>query len=101
LFPVAAGVALFGWRAAWALALVLLGAAGATALWKRIGARGQQLRFSHVLWLATLLGLMLPAHLASTQPAASGTVPWPLLPAAGVTLVILLWLLGGLGVGPI
>ena len=64
------------------------------------GARGLQLNRSHCLWLALLLGLMLPAQLLTAVPLAPGAeAPWPLLPAAGAGLVVVLWLLGGLGSG--
>ena len=39
---------------------------------------------------------MLPAHLF-TRPPMNGQIVWPILPAAGITLAILIWLLGGLG----
>ena len=99
LFPLTAGVMLSGWRAAWAVAIVLVSAAGAVIVWRRVGTLGHQLRLGHTLWLALLLALMLPAHLVSVRPGASGTVGWPLLVVAGVMLVILLWALGGLGAG--
>lgn len=92
LFPITAGVALYGWRAMLVIGAVLGSAAGAVFVWKRIGARGEQLRWSHCLWLSTLLALTLPPDLASRAL-------WPILPAAGVMLVIFAWLLGGVGMG--
>src|SRR5687767_8587752 len=65
LFPITAGVVLYGWRAVALLALVVGAASGATFVWRRIGIRGEQLRYSHGVWLATLLALALPVHLFS------------------------------------
>jgi hypothetical protein len=45
------------------IAPCLASAAVAVAVWRRIGARGEQLRYSHSLWLAMLLALTLPPHL--------------------------------------
>src|SRR3954462_4732864 len=63
LFPVTAGILLYGWRAA-ALMFIVVGSAGVSAMiWRRIGLRGWRLRIDHTLWLALLLALMLPVHL--------------------------------------
>lgn len=99
LFPFSAGVLLYGWRAAWTVALVVLSAAGAVVVWRRVGRRGHQLRLPHAAWLATLLALMLPAHLVTTRPGVTGSAGWPMLVAGGIILVMLLWVLGGLGAG--
>src|SRR4051794_18599248 len=64
VFPVAAGMALFGWRATLALLAVILSAMAAAAIWRRIGLRGGQIRVVHTLWLSVVLGMMLPAHIA-------------------------------------
>src|SRR2546421_7131094 len=97
LFPITAGALLFGWRAMVLLAAVCAFTAAAVAIWRQIGARGRQLRYPHALWLAMLLGLMLPAHLVTTAHGPQGAMPWLALPLGGLLLVILLWLLGGLG----
>src|SRR5277367_3136557 len=55
MLPLAAGLMLFGWRAAAAVMLVCGGAAAGIAIWRRIGSRGRQLSYSHGLWLALLL----------------------------------------------
>ncbi len=99
LFPLLAGMALYGWRAAVTMGMVLGAAAASLAVWRRIGSRGRDLDTSHALWLAVLLGLMLPAHLATADTAAYAQSVWPIPLAAGCLLVIFLWLLGGLGVG--
>jgi Na+-translocating ferredoxin:NAD+ oxidoreductase RnfD subunit len=54
------------------------------------------MRISHCVYLATLVSLMLPPHLLTSTPIA-GEIPWPLLPAAGLTLSLAAWLLGGIG----
>jgi Na+-translocating ferredoxin:NAD+ oxidoreductase RnfD subunit len=99
--PLAAGLIIYGWRAAAVVASVMASAAAAALVWRRIGHRGRQLRVSHCLWLALLLSLTLPAHLASDQTMVGGVrwVLWPLLPAAAITLVIFSWILGGMGSG--
>ncbi len=99
--PLTAGALLFGWRALIVVGGVIASAMLAVAVWRRIGVRGQQLRFAHVAWLAALVALMLPAQLASTVRDADGDLPWLVLPAAGFSLVILMWLVGGLGAGRI
>jgi Na+-translocating ferredoxin:NAD+ oxidoreductase RnfD subunit len=99
--PLLAGLALYGWRAAATVGLLVGSTAGAAAVWQRIGRRGRQLRMRHCLWLAMLLGLMLPGHLASREVLAplSPYRPWPLIPAAALSLVIMTWMLGGPGSG--
>lgn len=102
VFLVAVAIMLYGWRGA----VVLAGVTGFTLLgmllWKRVGVRGAQLKLSHGVWLGLLLGLMLPAHLAgAAQPAAQREILWPLIPAAGLLLSGLIWLLGGAGVSRI
>ncbi len=93
LFPVLAAVVLYGWHAAAVLAGVVGFALVGLLLWRSIGRRGRQIKLSQGLWLGLLLALMLPAHLAS----AGGEILWPIIPAAGLTLAGLVWLLGGNG----
>jgi Na+-translocating ferredoxin:NAD+ oxidoreductase RnfD subunit len=100
LFPLTAGIVFYGWRGAAVVFLVLLGAWIASIVWRRIGPRGQQLEYSHSMWLALLLAMMLPAHLASAH-LHYGVLTWPLPLAAGMILVIFQWVLGGLGAGRI
>src|SRR5439155_8614541 len=83
-------------------AIVLVTSALAMVVWRRIGARGGQMRYSHSLWLALLLGLTLPPHLLTDtfHTRADHTIAtWPLLPAAGLIIVPLIWIFGGLGSG--
>lgn len=99
--PLTAGLLLYGWRAVIVVASVLASTLVAVAVWRRIGTRGHQLRFSHAAWLATLLAMMLPAHLATSIPDSLGEVTWMVLPAAGFSLALIMWLIGGLGAGRI
>jgi Na+-translocating ferredoxin:NAD+ oxidoreductase RnfD subunit len=101
-FPLVAGLLLYGWRAAISIGVVLITSALAVVVWRRIGARGGQLRYSHSLWLALLLALTLPPHLLTDTFRMRGEntiATWPLLPAAGLMIIPLIWLLGGLGSG--
>jgi hypothetical protein len=96
IFLILVGVALYGWRGA----VVVGGVVGFTLvgllLWRRIGTRGRQLKIAHGLWLGLLLGLMLPAHLASGG-SGGREILWPVIPAAGLALATLIWLLGAAG----
>jgi Na+-translocating ferredoxin:NAD+ oxidoreductase RnfD subunit len=96
VFPLTAGFALFGWRAPLAVGIVIASTLAATALWRRIGQRGCQLHYAEMAWMALLLGMMLPADLAA-HFSISSIGFWPILPAAGVALAIVYWLLGGMG----
>ncbi len=101
IFPLVAGIVLFGWRAAVTVALVVAGAGIGLMVWRRIGLRGSRVSTARGIWMALLLALALPAHLASySYPEAptSGWI-WPMLPAAGLALAFLLWLFAGLGSG--
>jgi Na+-translocating ferredoxin:NAD+ oxidoreductase RnfD subunit len=100
LFPITAGLLLYGWRAALTLGVVVGSTAAGIWMWRRCGWRGAHLRFPHALWLALLLGLMLPAHLATTLALMPDTgAMWAILLAAGLALSGLIWLLGGVGSG--
>jgi Na+-translocating ferredoxin:NAD+ oxidoreductase RnfD subunit len=101
VFPLAAGVMLYGWRAAMAVALVLAGTTAGLSVWRRIGMRGQRIGVARAVWMALLLSMILPAHLASsTYPDAAMSGPiWPVLPAAGLALAMLLWIFAGVGSG--
>src|SRR5436190_9961355 len=72
LFPLTGGALLFGWRAVMVVVVVVASAAVGVAAWRRVGAAGRQLRMSHVVWHATLLGLMLPPHLAKWGISSQG-----------------------------
>jgi Na+-translocating ferredoxin:NAD+ oxidoreductase RnfD subunit len=95
VFPLAAGLLLYGWRSLIVVAVVMASAAAAAAVWRRVGRRGRDLAPSHAAWLALLLSLTLPAHLGSLQGMPGARASFWLLPAAGVLLVIVLWLLRG------
>ena len=103
-FPLTAGLLLYGWRAAGSIAVVVISAIAAMFLWRRIGRRGGTLHMGHGVYLALLLAMMLPAHLLRTGSAGGlWTEPnsWAILAAGGFALGIFLWLLGGLGHGPV
>jgi len=99
VFPVAAGAILYGWRAIFTLAVVVGSAAIGVRLWQRIGSRGMTMRLSHGLWVALLLALTLPPHLLAERFAGENApaMPWTILPAAGLLVAMLMWLLGGVG----
>lgn len=104
LVPLVAGVLLFGSRALATVGIVVGTALAGCLIWRRIGIRGGQLLTSQALWMALLVALMLPPHLASTEPTPSAThvfttPPWPLLASAGLAVVMILWVLGGVGGG--
>lgn len=103
VFPISAGVLVYGWRAVGAIAIVCASTLLAALVWRRVGRRGHQLRLDHALWLSLILSLMLPAHLLARADVTNftGLVPWPILPAAGITLATLIWVLGGAGSGRI
>jgi Na+-translocating ferredoxin:NAD+ oxidoreductase RnfD subunit len=103
VFPVSAGLLLYGWRAVAVIVVVAVSTVLAVQLWRRVGRRGAPLRLDHALWLSLILSLTLPAHLFAWNDRANFTsmVPWPILPAAGVTLAGFIWVLGGPGAGRI
>jgi Na+-translocating ferredoxin:NAD+ oxidoreductase RnfD subunit len=96
LFPLLAGALAFGWRAIVCVLIVLSTTLLAGLVWRQIGARGHPLRPAQLLWIGLVMAMMLPASLLHRSPADS---PWPILPAAGLMIVILLWALGGIGSG--
>jgi Na+-translocating ferredoxin:NAD+ oxidoreductase RnfD subunit len=98
ILPLSAGALLFGWRALVSVALVVGGAILGIAVWKRVGMRGRRIGVSRAVWMAILLSLTLPAHLATFKPH-DGVWLWPILPAAGLALAILLWVFAGIGSG--
>ena len=92
--PFSAALVFYGWAALATVAIVLGSAAAALSVWQHIGRRGRQLNVARCLWMALLMGLMLPPHLLSPHGG-----DWPIVPAAGVFLVIVEWLLARLGSG--
>ncbi len=103
IFPVSAGLLLYGWRALGVMIVVSVSTVLAMMVWRLVGRRGAQLRLDHGLWLALILSLTLPGHLFATSDASNFTndAPWPLLIAAGVVLAAFAWVLGGPGAGRI
>jgi Na+-translocating ferredoxin:NAD+ oxidoreductase RnfD subunit len=104
VFPLAAGLLLYGWRALLVCAVVIGSTTAAAKVWSRIGRRGRDLAPGHAAWLGLLLALTLPAHLGSLRGIFSHHAAFWLLPAAGVMLAIVLWVLRGLagtGIHPV
>jgi Na+-translocating ferredoxin:NAD+ oxidoreductase RnfD subunit len=98
VFLLTAGLLFYGWRAAVAIGLVVGSAIVGMLVWRRIGRRGAELRLSYGIWMAMLLAMALPAHLATlNDPGPGGAVPWPVLVAAGLMLPMFLWLFGAGG----
>ncbi len=96
LFPLAAGLAVFGWRAAAGTAVVVVTAVVAAAAWQRVGRRGSRISIIGIAILSLLLAMTLPGHLFSLTPLSPNLPPsWPILPAAGIVLTMLCWMLGG------
>ena len=96
LFPLLAGVLVFGWRAILSVLIVVATTLLAGLVWRRIGVRGHPLRPAQLLWLGLVIAMMLPASLLSVSghPAT-----WSILPSTGLLIVILCWSLGGIGSG--
>ena len=100
LFPLGVACAVYGTRTIGTVLLVLAAAALATFCWRRIGMRGHALHYPHVLWLALLLGMLLPPHLLSDGVKGFFTLPphaWTIPISGAFLLVLFLWLLGGVG----
>ena len=101
LLPLVAGLLFYGWRALGAIVLVIVGTGVGAAIWRNIGSRGTNLRYSHALWLGLLLAFTLPAHLLTDHFlfANESWITWPIYPAAGLLLAASIWLLGDIGSG--
>jgi Na+-translocating ferredoxin:NAD+ oxidoreductase RnfD subunit len=103
MLPIGSALLFYGWRALALMAVMVASTAAGVVVWRRIGARGEQLRFAHSLWLALLLSLMLPVHLMTVDPPFEG-VPgnqWAALVGMGFLVATMSWLLGGVGSGRI
>lgn len=95
IFPLAAGMLLYGWRVGLVVGVVVGTAVVATILWRGIGRRGRDLTLAHAAWTALLLALALPAHLGTFNGIASvHAVLWIAI-SAGFLLGIVLWVLRG------
>ncbi len=100
VLPLTAGIILYGWRAALAIGLVVGSALIGMAIWAMLGKRGRRINIAHGFWLAMLLAVMLPAHLATgTYPSSPASHDWAVLAGAGLALAVVLWLFGGIGSG--
>ena len=98
-FLLTAALALYGWRAILTISLVVAAAGTSVLIWREIGSRGRDLSLAYALWLGILLALMLPPHFATGVPGPGGHAVWPIPVAAGMLLVILMWLMTGSGLG--
>jgi Na+-translocating ferredoxin:NAD+ oxidoreductase RnfD subunit len=94
VFPLAAGLLFYGWRALLSVVLVLASAAVAGRIWHCVGRRGRDMTMLHTMWVALLLAMTLPPHLLSFTHLSMSSAVW-LLPAAGVLLGAILWLVRG------
>jgi electron transport complex protein RnfD len=92
LLPITAAALLYGWASLATIAIVPITAWISLLIWSRVGWRGRHLNRPQTLWMALLLGLILPPHLLVEYT-------WPIVPAAGILLVVMKWLLGPLGSG--
>ncbi|MGB7157028.1 MAG: RnfABCDGE type electron transport complex subunit D [Tepidisphaeraceae bacterium] len=97
IFPITAGIAFYGWRALIVMIGVVASATVALILWRRVGRRGSELKLTYGIWMAVLLALALPAHLASGFLTGRVDAPWPIIPAAGLALAAMLWLFARAG----
>jgi len=95
LFPLLTGALFFGWRAVVSVLIVVGTTLLGGLIWRRIGTRGHQMRPAQLLWLGTVMAMMLPASLLHSSDHSA----WPILPIAGLLIVILCWGLGGIGSG--
>jgi Na+-transporting NADH:ubiquinone oxidoreductase subunit NqrB len=92
VFPVTAGLLLYGGMAAAVIGAVVISSWLSLLVWRRIGGRGRQLNGPRILWMSMLLSLTLPPDLLEGKA-------WPIAPAAGILLVILAWVLSPIGSG--
>lgn len=98
LIPVLAGVALFGWRAAGVMGLVIIGALAARVFLNRTPSMPRRLGRLSLLVQSVLLSLFLPSTLFDVDRALLGVeARWPLAVALGACLTLLTWLIARLG----
>ena len=91
VFPVTAGLLLYGWRSLGVIAVVMGVTILATTIWRGVGLRGGTLRYLDNLWYALLLALMLPATLLASLNG------WEIVIAAPLLMVMLRWALPAIG----
>ena len=98
LFPLSMGLALYGWRGLAVVGIVVASASLTTLVWRRIGRRGAALHLSQIVWLALLMGMMLPAHLTMESASNGAKIHgWAIAAAAGMLVVISTWVFGAVG----
>ena len=97
IFPITMASLMYGWRALVLIGVVVASSIPGVMVWRRIGNRGAEIRVCQVIWWATLLAMMLPVHLMTTEPPFAQTPGklWTLLCAAGLLIAFFSWLAGG------
>lgn len=95
VFPLLAGLALYGWSAVAVLALMVICTLAAVRIWGRIGLRGGLLGVPDAVAWAILVAMMLPADLLTGGGNAPGLARFCALPAAGMLIAIFMWLGAG------
>jgi Na+-translocating ferredoxin:NAD+ oxidoreductase RnfD subunit len=99
--PLAAGVMMFGWRAAAAIGLVVLPAVSAAWLWEASIGWHRRRAMLHILTLSLLTAMALPAEWAGGTYTGANR-PYhltPLLPAVGLLVTLLSAALDRVGTG--
>jgi len=91
IFPITAGLLLYGWRAGAVIVTVVAVSTFTTGIWRRVGQRGGSLGYLENFWYALLLSLMLPATLLMSETG------WMIAISAAMLLVILRWTLPAVG----
>ncbi len=93
-FPLLTGIALFGWRAAILIALVILGAQIARWILSRLLSWPAKLSCLSISVNAGLVAMFLPAQLVDIDINLNGKhALWPIPIAIGMSLTILTWLI--------
>jgi len=96
VFPLLAGLALYGWCAVATVCLTVVCTLPAVRIWRQVGLRGGLLRVRDALLPAVLLAMMLPGDLpvaGGSQASALGRLA--AIPAAALLLAMLMWLGAG------
>lgn len=96
--PLAAGLAIFGWRGAMSTFLVVAGASTARFVLKRLTVWPVKTSLLTTMTQATLAAMFVPPALFDPEQAAfASTARWPIGIAIGGVLALLTWLVGRIG----